>query len=430
MAKINCPVCEAELEQGAVCPRCGWDTSADAELLPTLYSAAGIPSRGVRSEECLAQAAEAEREDLYLRFGRTVFAGQTTEDLRSCAEAEDPAEGVRRLAALLGVSLGPEREDRDRSDAEPPSPGETLLLPSPPPVSADPASGSRRERKTHVLRPSALLPSAADKNRIQAVRFQGSLRGLTLDHWDVSEAGDGSVLACLREEYGLLTLLICGEEGVYAPEDCSCLFLDYKFIRNVDFGGCFHTENCTDMNAMFFGCLSLKGLDMRGLDISQVRDARAMFCNCDQLVRVLLPRGLTAIQSHMFEHCTMLKELNIPDGIVGVGDYAFYDCTSLDAVSLPDSVIGVGRYAFKDCTALKRISLSRKLLHIDSGAFWGCSGLSEIVIPGTVNRIESRAFQGCGKLTDVYYVGSGDQWQRAVQKPNGELEKAMIQFSI
>ena len=430
MATISCPFCETELERGAVCPRCGWDTTADSELLPTLFSAAGIPSRAARGEECLARAAEAEREDLYLRFGRTVFAGQTKEDLRRCAEAEDPAEGVRRLAALLGVTLGPEPAARDLSDAQSLSPGGSLLLPAPPLVSADPASENWRGRNTHVLRPSALLPSAADKKRIQAVRFQDSFRGLTLDHWDVSEAGDGSVLACLREEYGLLTLLICGEDGIYAPEDCSCLFLDYKFIRNVDFGGCFHTENCTDMNAMFFGCLSLKGLDMRGLDTSQVKDARAMFCNCDQLVRVVLPRGLTAIQSHMFEHCTMLKELTIPDGIVGIGDYAFYDCAALDAVSLPDSVIGVGRYAFKDCTALKSISLSRKLLHLDSGAFWGCSGLSEIVIPGTVNRIESRVFHGCSKLRDVYYVGTGEQWQRAVEKPNEELEKAMIQFSI
>ena len=64
MAKINCPVCKAELERGAVCPVCGWDTTADSELLPTLFPAAGTPSRAVRGEEYLARAAETAREDM------------------------------------------------------------------------------------------------------------------------------------------------------------------------------------------------------------------------------------------------------------------------------------------------------------------------------------------------------------------------------
>lgn len=448
MVKINCPVCKAELERGAVCPVCGWDTTADSELLPTLFPAAGTPSRAVRGEEYLARAAETAREALYLRFGRTVFAGQTTEDLQRCAEAEDPAEGVRRLAALLGVSLredradGPAGEARTDEAVEAASEffryaGEDLdLFPVP-----APSSGGTREigaalplprpaRGNRVLRPSALLPSAADKDRIQAVRFQDSFRGLTLEHWDVSEARDGSVIACLREEFGLLTLLICGEDGVYAPEDCGSLFLDYKMLRSIDFGGCFHTENCTDMSNMFFGCLSLKALDMSGLDASRVRDARAMFSNCDGLIRVVLPRGLTAIQSHMFEHCTELQELGIPSGVVGVGDYAFYGCSSLETLALPDSVIGIGRYAFKECTALKNLALPRKLLHIDGGAFWSCTGLTEIIIPGSVNRIGPRACRGCRRLSTVYYVGSRDQWEKALEMPNDELKKAMIQFSL
>lgn len=422
MATIRCPLCGTELTQDPVCPVCGWDTSADPELYPTFFSAAGTSSRGVRGEEARARAAEAEREALYIRFGRTVFAGQTTEDLRSCAEAEDAAEGVRRLAALLGIALTPS-EPQEASVPEPGSPAGPVSAPV-----SSPGSGDRGN--SYVLRPSALLPSAAFKDQIQAVRFQDSLRGLALNHWDVSEARDGSVLACLQEEYGLLTLLICGEKGVYAPADCSDLFLDFKMLRNVDFGGCFHTEGCADMHAMFYGCLCLTAVDMSGLDASGVKDARAMFSNCASLVRAALPRGLTAVYAHMFAYCPRLKELRIPEGIVGIGDYAFSGCSALPGLSLPDTVIGVGRYAFRDCTALNGITLSRKLRHMDSGAFRGCTGLTEIVIPGTVSRIGALAFQGCSRLQTVYFTGTPDRWQSIVEKPNATLERTMVQFSI
>ena len=421
METNRCPLCEAPLEGGSLCPSCGWDTTADGELYPTLFSAAGTLSRAAREAGYRARAAEAEREALYLRFGRTVFAGQSTADLESCAREEDPARAVRRLASLLGVALTP-------APAEPePRP---QAAPLPQAVAPAPTPNKPRRKGTNILLPSALLPSAADKKRIQAVRFQDSLRGLTLDHWDVSEARNGSLLACLREEFGLLTLLICGEEGVYAPEDCSGLFLDYKNLRNVDFGSCFHTENSADLSAMFSGCQSLQGLDLSGLDVSGARDMRAMFSGCASLARVQLPRGITAVYAHMFDHCARLKELQIPQGVVGIGDYAFYACAGLETLSLPESVIGIGRYTFRDCAALKQVNLSRRLRHINSGAFWNCAALTELVIPATVTRIETRAFRGCAALKTVYFTGSPDQWKSAVEKPNDELEKIMIQFSI
>ena len=495
MATINCPVCGALLEQGPVCPVCGWDTSADSELWPTLFSAEGSPSREVRGEECRARAAEAAREALYLRFGRTVFAGQADEAVENCAEAEDPAEAVRRLAALLGVALpgAPEAVPPRAAGADAPvsvspdgDPGQARLSRSEPRPLQGGASGEAAapasvpmagtQRRSYFLRPEALLQSAAEKDWIRAVRFQVNFRGLRSNYRDVSEARDGSVLAGVVEEAGQPTLLICGEKGVYAPEDCSGLFLDYRQLRSVDFGGCFHTEYCRDMSAMFFGCLSLEYLDMSGLDASGVTDARAMFSNCVSLTRADLPRGLASIQAHMFERCAGLSELRIPEGVGLIGDYAFCGCTGLDAPVLPESVTAVGRYAFKDCTGLKRISLPTRLTELGDGAFWGCAGLTgiqlpaglsrmgryalqgcaglrnivlprqltalesgvfrgcaglnELVVPASVTRIEARAFTGCADLKTVYFTGSPAQWENAVEKPNEELEKAMIQYSI
>ena len=87
MAMIRCPLCGAELTRGSVCPTCGWDISGDAELFPTLFSAAGTASRGVRGER-------AERRAIYLKLGEALFSRLPLQTLRECAAAADPGEAA------------------------------------------------------------------------------------------------------------------------------------------------------------------------------------------------------------------------------------------------------------------------------------------------------------------------------------------------
>lgn len=545
MATTCCPICGHSLDAVRPCPRCGWDLSADPELFPTLFSEAGDPLREARVLEARRKAAEAEREELYLRFCRTVFAGVDTEALRECAEAEEAEEGIRRLMALLGMEAPKPQPPAEQAGPEYPWSNEPTIRPEPeyPPVGSAPGvrelaellgQGSpmngdaapetrellpgldlpvprapevpsfspvpeTRRNGSGVLRPAGLLLSAMDRGRIQAVRFQDSLRNLPPDHWDASAARDGSVLACLRQEAGLLTLLICSENGVWAPEDCSSLFLDLRQLRSVDFANAFHTEDCTDMSSMFYGCRSLQTVDLSGLDASRVTDMTGMFCSCAALEQVYLPNGINALYPHMFEHCTALRGLIVPDTVCRIGDHAFFDCPVLAELALPEAVTAIGRNAFKNCIGLKKLALParverlengvfmgcigleelllpaaltgigdnalwgcgrlaelrlppfteeigrfafkgcrslrslvlpRKMTCIESGVFTDCSALAEVVIPAGVTRICRDAFPGCSALRTVYFVGSADQWRSAVEKPNDELDKALVQYSL
>ena len=48
-------------------------------------------------------------------------------------------------------------------------------------------------------------------------------------------------------------------------------------------------------------------------------------------------------------------KLVIPDGVTNIGDYAFYNCDSLTSITIPDSVTTIGAFAFHWCDSLKDV---------------------------------------------------------------------------
>lgn len=141
-----------------------------------------------------------------------------------------------------------------------------------------------------------------ERSEIKSITVVNSLKNAPDNAWDVSAGENGSVRAWLKENGDKYDLYIGAEGKVYAPEDCSDLFLGYENAEKIDlhlldtsrtvtmrrmFAQCgkleklnvtgFDTQNVEDFSSMFRGCSQLKNLDLRGFDTRNAKDMMQMF---------------------------------------------------------------------------------------------------------------------------------------------------------
>ena len=150
-----------------------------------------------------------------------------------------------------------------------------------------------------------------------------------VDSWDVSEAGNGSVIAYIENDgSGGYKLTIGGEGGIIANPDSSYLFggtgndnwrfanvetidltyLDTSRVTNMSrmfsygsysivtsnnsklhtiiFGDKWDTSQVTNMDSMFLGQEQLTNLDLNTWNTDQVIDIESMFAGCKNLIRL------------------------------------------------------------------------------------------------------------------------------------------------
>ncbi len=170
---------------------------------------------------------------------------------------------------------------------------------------------------------------------VRSVTFLDSTRRAPEDAWDVSAAGDASVLAWVedRGEDGALLvdfhghtagdadapmhatdLYIAAKGGVRANPDSSFLFMGYINLQEIDFNDSFSTEGAQRMTGMFDECASLERLDLSDFDTAQVTDMSGMFARCESLTELNLGSFDTAQvtdMSGMFTRCESLEALNL-----------------------------------------------------------------------------------------------------------------------
>ena len=112
------------------------------------------------------------------------------------------------------------------------------------------------------------------------------------------------------------------------------------------------------------------------------------FQDAKQLVTIVLPNSVIAIDSFAFSGCEFLTDINLGN-VTSIGVQAFKDCTSLESVDL-SSLTSMSKYAFwmtsdEKTSALTSVTLSSKLTSLPSYAFSGCTSLSKIDLQHVVN---------------------------------------------
>ena len=277
---------------------------------------------------------------------------------------------------------------------------------------------------------------------VETVTFRGSLADAPRGAWDVSAAGDRSILAWMEDGN-----LFVAADGIIAPNpDASFLFSDFKNATSIDFGDCFDTSNvtsmfsmfyrcesltaldvsgfdtskATDMISMFDRCKSLKELDVSGFDTSKVTDMGSMFCSCESLTALDVSGFDTSKVTYMgamFNGCSSLTELDISgfDTSKVTSMYAmFIGCSSLtelDVSGFDTANVADMTYMFSNCNRLTELNVSgfdtAKVTYMGV-MFCGCEGLTQLDVSGfdTSNvAYMGKMFMNCSSLTGLDVSG-------------------------
>ena len=99
--------------------------------------------------------------------------------------------------------------------------------------------------------------------------------------------------------------------------------------------------------------------------------------NCENLMSVVIPKGVTIVGNCSFLGCKNLRHVEFPEGLRTIDVAAFQGCTSLESIVIPEGVRIIAHDAFMGCTGLTRIALPTSVSIIGPGAFEGCTCLTE-----------------------------------------------------
>jgi hypothetical protein len=137
------------------------------------------------------------------------------------------------------------------------------------------------------------------------------------------------------------------------------------------------------------------GLDAIGYDA---------FYECTSLTSIVIPEGVTLIDSYAFYDCYNLVSVNIPDGVVWIGDYAFYVSGLLGELTLPEPLEYVGEYAFFGCDGITTVNYNavncQTVGSAAKPAFYDCA-FTHLNIGANVQNISNFAFKRCFMITDM-----------------------------
>ena len=237
--------------------------------------------------------------------------------------------------------------------------------------------------------------SSTYKNKITSIVTKDNMEipSTAIESWDVSKAGDGSVIAYIEDDgrgTGTYKVTIGAQGNIIANKDSSYLFEDFENVENMDLTY-LDTSQVTDMSYMFYGCQNLIYIIFgTKWNTSQVTDMYMMFCDCNNLTSLDLSNFDTKRVENMntmFTHCSSL--------------------TSLDVSNFDTSQVTNMGQMFLGCKELVELNISNfdtsKVTSM-SDMFYGCSSLTSIDLSSfDTSQVTSmhRMFNGCNSLTSI-----------------------------
>jgi len=110
------------------------------------------------------------------------------------------------------------------------------------------------------------------------------------------------------------------------------------------------------------------------------------------------------IDNSLNKECEALVSITIPNGVTSIGEAAFFGCTNLTSVNIPNSVTSIGMMSFLRCENLTSIIIPASVISIEDDAFALCTSLKNVIFQGTIS---SNNFNGAfhGDLEEKYLAG-------------------------
>ncbi len=136
------------------------------------------------------------------------------------------------------------------------------------------------------------------------------------ESWDISETGDGSVMAYVEDDgtgNGTYKVTIGGKGGIIANESMIYYFANFNKMTSIDLSA-LDTSEVTNMYGMFANCSSLTSLDLSSFNTSEVTNMEDMFYACNSLTRIDVSNFDTSnvtTMSYMFSDCDSLTSIDV-----------------------------------------------------------------------------------------------------------------------
>ncbi len=259
------------------------------------------------------------------------------------------------------------------------------------------------------------------KPYIRTITFGNDLSNLpsscTEDNlcWDISESQtqkkkvygylvDTGIKASTDNTKPLYNLYIVSEAPIFAPSNCSGIFVFYGFANNngtnlisINFNNNFNTSNVTDMSNMFSECKYLTSLDLSSFNTSKVKymgggNTSGMFRGCSSLTNLYISNFDTSKvidMGGMFNSCSSLTNLDLSNfntsKVTNMSGMFWYcsSLTSLDISSFNTANVGSMSYMFWECSSLTSLDISSfntsKVYNMDR-MFSECKSLTSLGI--------------------------------------------------
>ena len=162
------------------------------------------------------------------------------------------------------------------------------------------------------------------------------------------------------------------------------------------------------------------------------------FSVCEKLISVEIPNSVVNIEERAFSHCHRLEKIYLPYSVQHIGNRAFEGCFSMveycvdennenysaddcgvlfnkdktiliqypcsnsrEVYNIPESVTTIADFGVYYAFHLKNINIPDGVINIGRNAFEGCFNLRSIDIPASVSTINSTVFSFCIGLTDI-----------------------------
>ena len=253
-----------------------------------------------------------------------------------------------------------------------------------------------------------------------------------IEYWDVSEAGDGSVIAYAEDDgsgNGTYKVTIGGQGGIIANPNSSYLFggssssNGFSSLETVDFTY-LDTSQVTIMSNMFRNCSNLTNIIFGdNFDTSNVTDMSYMFYYCSSLTNIIFGDKFNTSNvtnmSYMFSNCRSLTSLdlsNFDTSNVRNMSYMFDETIRLDIIDVTSfntskvtnmsSMFAANNYGGSSQNRMSNLDVS----HFDTSnvtnmsyMFWNVKSVSLDVSHFDTSKVTNMRwmFLYCNKLTSL-----------------------------
>lgn len=150
---------------------------------------------------------------------------------------------------------------------------------------------------------------------------------------------------------------------------------DFEFEHSDELGGAVITKyNGTDADVTIPDTLNGEPV---------VAIGEEAFGDNKTITSVVIPEGVTELQTGAFLGCRSLTSVSIPSTLAIIGDRSFMD-TACTEIVLSDNITYLGSSAFEYCPSLKSVTIGKGITTLNDRTFADCSNLEDIFIPDTV----------------------------------------------